>query len=91
MNSIEELKKTFGEVKVDEENNCIDRSTPLGKYFEDALKAAKEEKDSNKSVFMQQVLAYAEAAMVIEASMPPEEAAKALETLKTNMATPSAN
>ena len=85
MGSVDELKKKFGEVIVDSENNCIDRSTPLGKYFDDALEAARNEKDENRSAFMQQVLAYTEASLVIEATMEPEDAKKALDQLKKNM------
>lgn len=85
MMSKEELEKMFGDVKVDTENNCIDRSTPLGQYFEDALNAAKEEPNPNKAVFMQQILAYTEATLIITHTMPKEEADKALEQLRVQM------
>jgi len=85
MSVSDELKKKFGEVKVDTENNCIDRNTPLGKHFEDALETAKNEKDANRSTFLQQVLAFTEASLVIEATMSPEDAKNAIDNLKVVM------
>ena len=75
----------FSDVKVDSTGMQIDRNTELGKHFEEMLAAAKAEKDPNRSTFMQQILAYTEASLVVDKTMSKEDAAEAHKQLSQQM------
>lgn len=72
-------------VKVDREKMCVDRNTNLGKQFEALNQRIAQTKDANEREFMQQMSAYAEAAIVIENICEPEDAAKKISQLAAQM------
>lgn len=72
-------------VKIDMEKMCIDRNTNLGKQFEALNKRIAETEDVNEREFMQQMTAYAEAAIIIENVCKPEDAAVKIKQLVAQM------
>ena len=57
-------------VQVDREKMCIDRNSELGKCFADAAAMLEKEPNEQKKEFFGQLLAYSEAALVIDAVEP---------------------
>lgn len=76
------------DIKVDTENMCIDRSTPEGQLFAKLCGEAKQQEDPRMRTFMDKMLAFTEAALVISKTMKGEEAEAALEALRAEMENP---
>ena len=73
-------------IVIDRENMQIDRSTPLGQAFEKMADEASMQKDPAMNKFMSNVIAYAEAATVIDESVDDvTQKDQMLDKLKTKM------
>ena len=86
VNSMNDMQNLFkGEVVVDSQNMCVDRSTPLGQQFEAFNRMVAAEKDENRKAFLGQMSAYAEAAMVIDKLYPGEAGKEKIAQLAEKM------
>lgn len=69
---------------IDKENMQVDRHTPLGKSFAKMQENVDKEKDPAMSKFLNSLLAYSEACLVIDGTVEdPKQKAEALDKLKT--------
>lgn len=73
------------EVKVDMNNMCIDRSTPLGKKFAEFNNKIAASSDPVEKEFMSKISAFVEAGMIVENTLPEDEAKVAVEKLRQQM------
>ncbi len=79
-----ELRKDA--IKIDKEAMRTDRSTPLGKAFDKKAEEAANQKNPQMANFMSQVLAYTEAATVIDETVAdPQKKDQMLGRLKNKM------
>lgn len=72
-------------IKVDMQNMCIDRTTELGKKFAEFNDSLAKESNPKKREFMSKISAYVEASIIVENTMPKDEAKAAIEQLKNQM------
>ena len=77
----------MADIKIDKVNMCVDRSSEFGKQLDEFNKRASMCTDENEKAFMMQLSAYAEAAMVVDGVVPPEEAKSKIELLVKSMET----
>lgn len=75
----------FDHVVVDRKKMCISRDTLLGKEFEKFNKMLESETDASKRMFMGQIAAYAEAALIVDAMYPENESKKKIDKLAAKM------
>lgn len=68
-------------IKIDVEHGCIDRSTELGKKFA-AFNDSLKDKPADEKEFMSKISAFVEASMIVENTLPKEEAEKAIAKLR---------
>lgn len=74
------------DIKVDAENMCIDRSTELGEMFAKLNEMVASSEDPGTKEFLSKVSAYVEAGLIVENTLPEDEAKVAIEKLKQRMA-----
>ena len=78
-------KFDFENVVIDKEHNCIDRNTELGRAFDEMRAEAESQDDPGKKEFMAQMLAYAEASLVINNTNPSDVAGRKIRKLVARM------
>lgn len=71
--------------KVDPEKQCIDRSSKGGQMFDELQRDANSNPNPGKAQFMNQVLAFTEAATVVANTLPENESEKAIGKLRGQM------
>ena len=70
-------------IVIDTENMQVDRSTPLGQSFAKMQEKADKEANPAMNKFMNSLLAYSEACLVVDETVPdPQKKAEALDKLK---------
>lgn len=75
----------MSDIKINSETGQIDRTTREGKLLDELQAQATAQAGTPMGEFMNQVLAYMEAGMVISATLPPDEAETALGKLRANL------
>lgn len=68
--------------KIDEANNCIDRSNEDGKMLDELQKMADEKAGTPMGDFMSKIAAFTEVGMVVDKTMKGEDKAEVMRQLR---------